>query len=270
MNYVADVRFALVVLLGLIALGVLIVSVRVPGRGWLAGFILLTLITQAGFYLPLLMLRNQLMAADVYKQIMETANIVLGLLGVLAWALLLVFVVTLQSISRPAVPGPAASPSPATGLADRGPLYGVGGWLRFIVIANIYLAPIVVALQYMVGWVGFIVLSRIQPGILAVGLFFTLVDVALVLMGICVGRALGNIRPGAVQRMRRLLILRLGWAVIAAPLLIVGWSLPGLKPADALPGAIKGLIVGVIGFIVGWTYFKVSKRVKATYPDWQV
>lgn len=269
MNYVADVRFALVVLLGLLAIGVLIVSVRVRGRGWLAGFILLTLVTQAGFYLPLLMLRQQMIAADVYKQVMETANIILGLLGVLAWALLLVFVVTLQSIPRPAVAG-AASPPPAAGLADRGPLHGVGGWLRFIVIANIYLAPIVVALQYTVGWIGFIALSRIQPGILAVGLFFTLVDVALVLMGISAGRALGNIRPGAVQKMRRLLILRLGWAVIAAPLLIVGWSLPGLKPADALPGAIKGLVVGVIGFIVGWTYFKVSKRVKATYPDWQV
>jgi hypothetical protein len=35
-----------------------------------------------------------------------------------------------------------------------------------------------------------------------------------------------------------------------------------------LPGSIKAVVSSVIGFSIWFSYFNVSKRVKATYADW--
>lgn len=145
---------------------------------------------------------------------------------------------------------------------------GVRGWLKFIVISNLYLAPVFIALQYILAWGGFVLLAGDYPGIILVGLALACVDGVLVYLGIQAGRALRDIRPGAVQQMRHLLKLRLGLTILGAPLLVGGWSLCGLDPDDIVPRVIKGVVLGGIGFTIGWTYFRVSKRVKATYPDW--
>ena len=147
-------------------------------------------------------------------------------------------------------------------------LYGVKGWLKFIVITNLYVAPILVGLQYILAWNKFILLAGDYPGVIFAGIISIGVDGFLVYLGIRAAVALRDIRPGAVQQVRRLLKLRLALILIEAPLLVLAWSLAGLDLKDYIPGIVKGVVAGAIGFVVGWTYFKVSKRVKATYPDW--
>jgi len=89
-----------------------------------------------------------------------------------------------------------------------------------------------------------------------------------VYMGIQAGRALRDIRAGAVQQMIRLLKLRLGWVFVGTPLPFIGWSLVGLDSEDLIPGALKSVVLGVLGFTVGWLYFSRSRGVRNTYPDW--
>ena len=149
-------------------------------------------------------------------------------------------------------------------------LYGVKGWLKFIVIGNLYLAPIFIVLLYVMAWIGFVVLAEEHPNIILVGLLLTGVDGVLTYMGIQAARSLRDIRAGAVQQMKHLLKLRLGWTLLGALLSFLGWSLSGLDPENLIPGAIKSVVLGVIGFTIGWSYFSVSKRVRATYPDWNV
>lgn len=149
-------------------------------------------------------------------------------------------------------------------------LYGVKGWLKFIVVGNLYFAPIFIGLRNIVAWIGFVAMAEEHPGIILIGLLSTGVDSVLTYMGIQAARALRDIRTGAVQQFKHLLKLRLGWTLLGSPLLFLGWSLSGLDPEGLFPDAIKSVVLGVIGFTIGWSYFSVSKRVKATYPDWNV
>lgn len=163
---------------------------------------------------------------------------------------------------------PHGSVGAAAASSDPDALRGVAGWLKFFVIGNIYLAPIFLGLQYLLAWIGFIFMAKENPGIIILGLMTTAVDGVLVYMGIQAGRALRDVRARAVQQMKQLLKLRLGWVLIGTPLSFLGWSLAGLDPADLASGALKGVVVGVLGFTVGWLYFNRSKRVRNTYPDW--
>ena len=87
-------------------------------------------------------------------------------------------------------------------------------------------------------------------------------------MGIQAAIALRDIHPRAVQQMKHLLQLRLGWAFIGALVSFVGWSFVGLDAEDLIESAARTMIVGIVGFSVAYTYFTVSKRVKATDHDW--
>jgi hypothetical protein len=158
----------------------------------------------------------------------------------------------------------------ATALPDELQRYcGVAGWLKLIVIGNLYIAPVVIALQYLLAWVGFMALAEDYPGILIVGAVVTIVDGILTYMGIQAAIALRDIKSGAVRQMKELLKLRLGWAFFGGLVSFIGWSYAGLDAEGIIPGAIRNALLGVVGFTVAWTYFSVSRRVKATYPDWR-
>jgi len=164
----------------------------------------------------------------------------------------------------------AASRPVDTVPGHRDRLYGVKGWLKFIVVSNLYLAPIFIGLRFIVAWIGFIDMAKEHPGIILVGLLMTGGDSVIIYMGIQAARALRDIRTGAVQQFKHLLKLRLGWSLLGASLLFLGWSLSGLDPRDIFLDVIKTVVLGVIGFTISWSYFSLSKRVKATYPDWNV
>lgn len=144
------------------------------------------------------------------------------------------------------------------------PLYGVKGWLKFFIVVNLYIAPIFFVVQYIIAWIGFSMLAKDYPNIVFVGLIETTIGAYLVYKAIQVALSLRDIKKGAVQNAKFLLKLVLAWTIISIPLSF----LSGLDTDDLMPDVIKGFLKGIIGFAIWYSYFKVSQRVKATYPDW--
>lgn len=144
------------------------------------------------------------------------------------------------------------------------PLYGVKGWLKLVVIANLYIAPVLFGLQYILAWVVASTIAAEYPGFIVVLLIETIVGGFFVWKFIQIARDLRDIKPGVVQEMKKWLKLSLGWAIISTLLVFTS----GMEAKHLLPGAIKGIVIGLISFSIWYSYFNVSKRVKATYPDW--
>lgn len=143
-------------------------------------------------------------------------------------------------------------------------LYGVKGWLKFFVVVNLYIAPIFFVLNYIITWIGFSILSEDYPNIIFVGIVETIVGAFLVYKAIQVAKGLKDIREKAVQNAKFLLKLVLAWTIVSIPLSF----LTGLDADDLMPDVIKQFFLGIIGFTIWYSYFNVSQRVKATYPDW--
>lgn len=275
MRQIADVSFVLSAVMCVVAIAVLLTVPRRAGVHWLLGFLVLTLVAQLGFYIPNLLLRSGAWDVARFREINEPLSVFFQFVRLAAWGSMLGFLFALKTWLSAAGSGAGAEQAwrvtpgePDAAVQPAGALYGVHGWLKFIVIGNLYIAPVLVGVQLVVAWVGFVALAGRNPGILLVGAAATAVDVVLIYMGIEAARALRDIRPRAVQQMKRLLLLRLGWTLLGTPLMLAGWALAGLDPQALLPDIVKNFVLGVLGFAVGWTYFRMSKRVKATYPDW--
>ena len=155
--------------------------------------------------------------------------------------------------------------SPSAVTMPDSPYRGVAGWLRFWVVVRIYLDPIITVLMFILAWIGYVSLAdEYGGGIIVSGLIDTAVGIFLTVRGIQVAIALRDIKPRAVQSAKRWLLLVLAWAFISpVPSLLLGF------PGELLgPGAIKAIVKTLISFAIWYSYFNVSKRVKATYPDW--
>jgi hypothetical protein len=151
---------------------------------------------------------------------------------------------------------PAAPPKPEEQPAKKegglGALRRVGGLLRFYVVVRIYLAPFFAVLSF--------ILVLASGGIVRSFLFIEAVHILLTIAGIQVGIALRDIKPKAVQAVKGWLIAVLVWGIISAFILFFC----GL-PSQLL---LQETIMPLISFAIWYSYFKVSKRVRATYPDW--
>lgn len=143
-------------------------------------------------------------------------------------------------------------------------LYGVKGWLKLFVVVNIYIAPVLFGIQQIMGFIGFGILAEDYPGIVVVGLIEAAVGIFLVVKWIMIARRLHDIVPGVIQEAKKWLLITLAWNVLSTPLVFMS----GMDAEDVMGGAIKQLLLGIISFAIWFSYFKVSKRVKATYPDW--
>lgn len=147
------------------------------------------------------------------------------------------------------------------------PLQGVGGWLRFFVVVRIYLDPIFTALTFILAWIGYVSLAdRYGGGIIVSGFVDTAIGIALTVRGIQVGIRLRDIRPRAVQAAKGWLWLVLVWAAISP----AASRAFGFPEALLVPGVVKAVAQTLISFGIWYSYFNVSKRVKATYSDWQL
>ncbi|MGI6495007.1 MAG: DUF2569 family protein [Kiritimatiellia bacterium] len=144
------------------------------------------------------------------------------------------------------------------------PLYGVRGWLMFFVVVHMYISPVVSVIQLTLAIIGFGMLAEDYPGIVGVGLIEIVVDLFFVVKWILIARELRDIVPGAVQKTKKWLLISLAWNVLSSLLAFMA----GIDAEEIMPDVIQGLVKGVIGFAIWYSYFNVSKRVKATYPDW--
>ena len=131
-------------------------------------------------------------------------------------------------------------------------------------VVNMYIAPVLFGIQQIMGFIGFGILAEDYPGIIVVGLIEAAVGIFLVVKWIMIARRLRDIVPGVVQEAKRWLLISLAWSVLSTPLVFMS----GMDAEDVMLGAVKQLVGGVIAFAIWYSYFNVSKRVKATYPDW--
>ncbi len=233
-----------------------------PGKPWLIAFLAAGLVNMIGWQIPQLLMR---FGADFdVSRFYDVMRVPLSLINLIGFCMLIPFILSLAN--HPFSNGNIAESQ--QGLEMTGdtssPYYGVHGWLKFFVIVNIYVSPIIFAIQQIIGFIGLSNLAGRYPGILVVGIIEAGVGIFLVIKWIMIALRLRDITPGVVQEAKRWLLIVLGWNLLSTVLAF----LSGMDPEDIAPSAIKGLFQGIIAFAIWYSYFNVSKRVKATYPDW--
>jgi len=102
------------------------------------------------------------------------------------------------------------------------------------------------------------------PGIVVVSLIQAAGGIFLVVKWIMISRRFRDITRGVIQEAKKWLLISLAWSILSAPLVFIS----GMDAEDVMVGAIKQLLMGIISSAIWYSYFNVSKRVKATYPDW--
>lgn len=143
---------------------------------------------------------------------------------------------------------------------------GIRGWLKFFIIFNMYILPILFVLRYILAWIGFTMLSEDYPRVILIGLIETGIGGFLVVKWIQIARRLRDIQPGIIREVNIWLKVSLGWIILSTPISFIS----GMDAVDLLPNAIKVTLGGLISFSIWYSYFNVSKRVRATYPDWDL
>jgi hypothetical protein len=233
-----------------------------PGKAWFIAFLALGLASKLAWQLPPLLLRFDLPLWDM-PRFFEVWGISLNLIGLAGFCLLIPFLFAVANSLRqpgdyPAVDVPDDAP-PAGDTAN--PLYGVAGWLKFFVVVNLYIAPVLFGIQQIFAFIGFGMLAEDYPGLVVVGLIETAAGIFFVVKWIMIARRLRDMVPGVVQEAKRWLLITLAWNVLGTLLVL----LSGVDAESVMFGAMKGLITGVISFAIWYSYFNVSKRVRATY-----
>jgi Protein of unknown function (DUF2569) len=144
---------------------------------------------------------------------------------------------------------------------------GYGGWLAFFSVVQIFVVPIIALIS---GAVSISEVSKVSdryPGLIAPTAVELIGDFALVGFGVYVGIALWRLRRGAVGIAKAYLVARLVWAVLKFALPYLGTGLPS-QVIDAMWMEVgKELVQTVIAFAIWFSYFNVSKRIKATFPE---
>jgi hypothetical protein len=144
------------------------------------------------------------------------------------------------------------------------PLYGVKGWLEFFVVVNIYIAPIAFVIINIYAWVTYIRILDKYPNIVISGFLYSVVGLIFVLKWIQIGIRLREFKSGAVREAKQWMMYALAWTFLRIPIEFIS----GIDAEYLMPGIAKNLILGLISFSIWYSFLNVSKRIKATYPDW--
>jgi Protein of unknown function (DUF2569) len=152
-------------------------------------------------------------------------------------------------------------------LAKDSPYYGYGGWLVFFCIVVIFVAPLFALIS---GAVAFSQVGEVAdryPSLLALTFVELIGGIGVVIFGVVAGLKLRRLQRGAVGLAKGYLIARLVWAVLTLGLPAMGGDLPSEVTEVMMIEAVKGLVQAIIGFAIWFSYFNVSKRIKATFPE---
>jgi hypothetical protein len=240
---------------------------KFPGKPWLLAYLSIELAITLAWRFPRLMLEFDVLEYDI-SRFYDVWSLPLNIVGLAGSFLLVPFVLAVANPSdvRVADGADVGTQREALPTGDTtSPFYGVHGWLKFFVVVNMYIAPVLFGIQQIMGFIGFGILAGDYPGIVVVGLIEAAVGIFLLVKWIMIARCLRDIVPGVVQEAKKWLLISLAWNVLSTPLVFMS----GMDAEDVMPGAIKQLFGGIIAFAIWYSYFNVSKRVKATYPDWR-
>ena len=269
MEFISDITFWLTTAVIITGLVVLFSPASLKSKGWLAGFLILSLLSSAGFYVPNLLHRNELMTFVVYQRIIEQLGLVFQIFRMGAWALLLVFILSWRfgeesgattGSTRAADSLPPPSPVPDS------PYQGYGGWLAFFGGLQLFVAPAIAIVLLVIGSTTIGEASSRYPSILVVYFVESLVNVSIVALGMYAAVQLRRIRPGAVRAAKRYLLAALAWSALSFLLPYLGDMPEGAREKMFVQN-FKGLLRTAIAVAIWLTYFNVSRRVKATYTS---
>jgi hypothetical protein len=88
----------------------------------------------------------------------------------------------------------------------------------------------------------------------------------LTVSSLYVGIALWTVKPNAVRTAKAFLIVALACSIATDfTCLSLGTSVLFWTPTPTVGGTVKDLVGKAVSFAIWFTYFKESKRVKATY-----
>lgn len=158
------------------------------------------------------------------------------------------------------ITSPASNvPAKAGPTGFNSPYYGWGGWLAFFCIVQIFVQPLIA--------IGFCVEDASAFGIDSSVDSFLVVEilglVGMAVFGIIAGIQLWRLRPGAVGIAKAYLVTALVWSILKA---VLAFGMLEGQYQDAVGAQeIKGVVGTLIPFVVWFSYFNVSKRVKATF-----
>lgn len=263
---------------GLIAIGVWIAIIyflsswqETKAKTLLFGCAVLMAVSSVGFFLLGPVNRIFDSAGFFPPDLRNTLSLVLNLAALAGTLCLLGYVIVegrlRQGTAGPVMPQvPQSAPTYRVAAADRGnPYFGVKGWLKFVVVVYIYVIPTLFMLGQLAAWTANVTIASRYPGVVVTGLIDTIVWGYLVYRGIQVGIGLRDLRLRAVQETRKFLIACLVWGILSIPVSFFS----GLEPHWLAGGAVRTLLSSIIGFAIWYSYFNVSRRVEATYPDWK-
>jgi hypothetical protein len=169
----------------------------------------------------------------------------------------------LLGMASPPAPTPARPLEKAP--ATPHPLQGVHGWLKFGVVVNLFVAPILFVLSQLVAWVGYFIIANRYPGIFISGLYGTAAGGYLIWRGMNLARDFRALKPRSVQNAKTLLWLNVLFVAVSIPLVFFS----GMGPDALMPGVLMAVFRTAASFAVIYTYLNVSKRIAVNFPDWK-
>lgn len=162
---------------------------------------------------------------------------------------------------------PSATESHDSSVASVGPK-GVGGWLVFFCIGLTILSPLLVLGQMVSTWKASEGAFGEFPEIKTAMLWENFGSIMLLIYGFIVGCIIWSGNPQGRSIARQFLLIRLfGFIGIELSTLLMMSGLPSNIVAGGVRGVGGAVFNAGIYFLVWWSYFKKSKRVKNTYGD---
>jgi hypothetical protein len=148
-----------------------------------------------------------------------------------------------------------------------GAVQGYGGWLAFLGEVQIFVVPIIALIGLGVTVSEIRSVADRYPALIVLSVVEAIGDIGVVAVGVYAGLMLRRLRPGAVRIAKRYLLISLAWSLLSLVLPYMGGSLPPRVVDAMMQAEAQGAVRTLIAFAIWYSYFSVSKRVKATFPS---